>query len=74
MATIDDKTSGLVPINYLRRVEVNNTNQTTTPPNDADQHNLLNSDCATTDKAWDAQLQSDASVLNADDLERLRDV
>lgn len=73
LATIDDKTSGLVPINYVRRVEVNNTHQTAMPSKEAEQP-LLSADSTANDKVWDAQVQSDGSVLNPDDLERLRDV
>lgn len=79
LATIDDKTSGLVPINYLRRQEASNARRTNVTVDNAEQGETETTipetvACEANDKIWNNEFQPDDSGLSPDDLERLRDV
>lgn len=71
LATIDDETSGLVPINYLRRHEPNNTKQAATDTvtdskrgeTESLLSNSLDSGFVTNDKCLNDQLKSDTSDI-----------
>lgn len=79
LATIDDKTSGLVPINYLRRQEANNAKHADVPISNPEQSEMEATipdavACESNHKIWKNEFQPEDGDLSQDDLERLRDV